>query len=61
MTQSAAMPGPTTRVNADRRRDKEIADARSPASDPALLGSKYWRWNGMSFGVSGGSDREQRP
>jgi len=36
MTQSAAMPGPTTRVNADRRRDKEIAKAR-PGEPPSTL------------------------
>jgi hypothetical protein len=48
MTQSAAMPRPTTRVNADRRRDKEIAEARPPASDPALSENKHRMCDGMS-------------
>jgi hypothetical protein len=48
MTQSAAMPGPTTRVSADRRRDKEIAEARPPASDPALSANKRRMCDGMS-------------
>jgi hypothetical protein len=47
------MPGPPTRVNSDRRRDKEIAQARPLGSGPAFVGRKYRMCNGMNFGVSG--------
>jgi hypothetical protein len=41
--------------NADHRRDKEIAQARSSASGPASLAGNTRICNGMNFGVSGGS------